>query len=51
MAATIPPALKSLDITRFAVRAAQVEKAKPVIAYWCKRLQVLLYGVVLDETR
>lgn len=35
MAATIPPALKAADIARFAQRAGQVEKAKPVIAYWC----------------
>ncbi|MCJ1479058.1 hypothetical protein MMC13_007742 [Lambiella insularis] len=35
MASTIPTALKSADITRFAIRAAQVEKAKPVIGYWC----------------
>ncbi|MCJ1334795.1 hypothetical protein MMC09_000060 [Bachmanniomyces sp. S44760] len=35
MAANIPTALRSADITRFAIRAQQVEKAKPVIAYWC----------------
>ncbi|KAH0539116.1 hypothetical protein FGG08_004354 [Glutinoglossum americanum] len=35
MATNIPPKLKSADISRFAMRAAQVEKAKPVIAYWC----------------
>ena len=35
MAAAIPPALKAADIARFAQRAGQVEKAKPVIAYWC----------------
>ena len=35
MAATIPPALKAADIARFAQRAGQVEKAKPVVAYWC----------------
>ncbi|MCJ1242877.1 hypothetical protein MMC30_000073 [Trapelia coarctata] len=35
MAANIPAALKSIDISRFAMRAAQVEKAKPVMAYWC----------------
>ncbi|KAL9603781.1 MAG: hypothetical protein Q9179_002072 [Wetmoreana sp. 5 TL-2023] len=34
MAANVPPALKSADIARFALRAAQVEKAKPSIAYW-----------------
>ena len=35
MAAVIPPALKAADIARFAQRAGQVEKAKPVVAYWC----------------
>ena len=35
MAASIPQGLKTADITRFATRAAQVEKAKPAIAYWC----------------
>ncbi|KAL8991949.1 MAG: hypothetical protein Q9169_007505 [Polycauliona sp. 2 TL-2023] len=35
MATNIPAALKSADITRFAQRAGQVEKAKPAIAYWC----------------
>ena len=35
MAAGIPPALKAADIARFAQRAGQVEKAKPVVAYWC----------------
>ena len=35
MAAAIPPALKAADIARFAQRAGQVEKAKPVVAYWC----------------
>lgn len=36
MAANIPTQLKSADLGRFALRAAQIEKAKPVIAYWCK---------------
>ncbi|KAJ5156998.1 uncharacterized protein N7482_008098 [Penicillium canariense] len=35
MASNIPAALRSADIGRFAVRAAQIEKAKPVVAYWC----------------
>ena len=35
MGSKIPDILKSQDISRFAQRAAQVEKAKPVIAYWC----------------
>ncbi|KAI9878018.1 MAG: hypothetical protein M1830_002138 [Pleopsidium flavum] len=35
MAGSIPASLKSADISRFVQRAAQVEKAKPVVAYWC----------------
>ncbi|MCJ1380305.1 hypothetical protein MMC17_003408 [Xylographa soralifera] len=35
MVTVVPAALKSADIARFAIRAAQVEKAKPPIAYWC----------------
>ncbi|KAG9232649.1 Vta1 like-domain-containing protein [Amylocarpus encephaloides] len=36
MAANIPAKLKTADLTRFIVRAGQLEKAKPVIAYWCE---------------
>ncbi|CAG7985753.1 unnamed protein product [Penicillium salamii] len=35
MASTTPAGLRSADIGRFAIRAAQVESAKPVVAYWC----------------
>ncbi|KAL2007909.1 hypothetical protein VTN00DRAFT_7891 [Thermoascus crustaceus] len=35
MAANVPANLKPADIGRFALRAAQIERAKPVIAYWC----------------
>ncbi|KAJ5143599.1 Vacuolar protein sorting-associate Vta1 N-terminal [Penicillium bovifimosum] len=35
MASNIPAGLRSADIGRFAIRAAQIETAKPVIAYWC----------------
>lgn len=35
MAAQIPASLKEADIARFALRATQLEAAKPVIAYWC----------------
>ncbi|PWY95677.1 DUF605-domain-containing protein [Aspergillus sclerotioniger CBS 115572] len=35
MASTIPASLRSADIGRYALRAAQLENAKPVIAYWC----------------
>lgn len=33
--ATIPDSLKTADIARFVTRATQVERAKPVVAYWC----------------
>lgn len=36
MAASIPAGLRSADIGRFALRAVQIEKAKPVVAYWCE---------------
>lgn len=32
----VPASLKTADITRFAIRAQQLEQAKPVISYWCK---------------
>jgi vacuolar protein sorting-associated protein VTA1 len=35
MASHIPDKLKAADLTRFIVRAAQLEKVKPVMAYWC----------------
>ncbi|KAJ5763500.1 Vacuolar protein sorting-associate Vta1 N-terminal [Penicillium manginii] len=35
MANNIPVSLRTADIGRFALRAAQIEKAKPVVAYWC----------------
>ncbi|TVY31845.1 Vacuolar protein sorting-associated protein [Lachnellula occidentalis] len=36
MAAQVPAKLKAADLTRFIVRASQLESAKPVIAYWCE---------------
>jgi vacuolar protein sorting-associated protein VTA1 len=35
MATNIPNSLKAADVGRFVTRAAQVERAKPVVAYWC----------------
>ncbi|OQE19762.1 hypothetical protein PENFLA_c018G06894 [Penicillium flavigenum] len=35
MASNVPAGLRSADIGRFAIRATQIEKAKPVVAYWC----------------
>ncbi|KAI9648153.1 hypothetical protein NHQ30_002785 [Ciborinia camelliae] len=36
MASQIPQKLKTADLTRFMVKAAQLENAKPVISYWCE---------------
>lgn len=35
MAGPIPAKLKGLNIAPFAHRAAQLDKVKPIIAYWC----------------
>jgi vacuolar protein sorting-associated protein VTA1 len=35
MTTHIPEKLKAADLTRFIVRAGQLEKVKPVMAYWC----------------
>jgi hypothetical protein len=45
MAASIPAPLKTPDITPFVTRGAQLEKARPVIAYWCK-----LLGAIIRDT-
>ena len=42
----IPAGLRSVDIGRFATRAAQVEQAKPVVSYWCESWQT---RQLLDE--
>lgn len=34
--AQVPASLKPADIQRFAMRAAQLQTVKPVIAYWCE---------------
>lgn len=47
MTSNIPAALKSVDVGRFAVRAAQLEKAKPIIAYWCELTPQPLRGRTL----
>ncbi|CZT08462.1 uncharacterized protein RAG0_13535 [Rhynchosporium agropyri] len=36
MAVDIPTKLRKADLSRFILRAAQLETAKPVIAYWCE---------------
>lgn len=34
MSTQLPASLKPADVARFALRAGQLEQAKPVIAYW-----------------
>ena len=51
MVTVVPAALKSADITRFAIRAAQVEKAKPPIAYWCMFRSLQMGLVVAKQIR
>ena len=36
MATNVPAKVKTPELSRFIVRAAQLETAKPVIAYWCE---------------
>ena len=36
MASQVPAKLKTADISRFALRATQLQTAKPEIAYWCE---------------
>jgi hypothetical protein len=36
MGDAVPGKLKSLQLAPFAKRAAQLEKFKPIITYWCK---------------
>jgi hypothetical protein len=44
MAAQLPAKLKTTaDVTRFAQRAAQLEKVKPAIAYWCKLFAFMIF--------
>lgn len=51
MASQLPAAVKAADLGRFALRASQLEKAKPIISYYCQspsgipNLKSLLTGV------
>ena len=36
MADTVPAKLKSLQLASFAKRAAQLERFKPIMTYWCE---------------
>ncbi len=55
MATDVPAKLKTADLTRFIVRALQLEIAKPVIAYWCKssllifKTGINIYRRILDR--
>jgi vacuolar protein sorting-associated protein VTA1 len=46
MAATIPAKLKTADVQRFATRAAQLEKYRPVVSYW---LEYFVLQIILNK--
>jgi vacuolar protein sorting-associated protein VTA1 len=46
MAATIPARLKTADVQRFATRAAQLEKHRPVVSYW---LDYFILQIILNK--
>ncbi|KAF2096632.1 DUF605-domain-containing protein [Rhizodiscina lignyota] len=46
MAAHVPAGLKAPEISQFAMRAAQLEKFKPVISYW---LEYCMVNQILDK--
>lgn len=46
MAATIPAKLKTADVQRFATRAAQLEKHRPVVSYW---LDYFILQIILNK--
>jgi vacuolar protein sorting-associated protein VTA1 len=46
MAATIPAKLKTADVQRFATRAAQLEKYRPVVSYW---LEYFILQIILNK--
>jgi vacuolar protein sorting-associated protein VTA1 len=46
MAATIPGKLKTADVQRFATRAAQLEKYRPVVSYW---LEYFILQIILNK--
>jgi hypothetical protein len=43
MAAPLPAKLKAAapDVQRFATRAAQLEKFRPIVSYWCMSEQLI----------
>jgi vacuolar protein sorting-associated protein VTA1 len=50
MANQLPAKLKTPQIQPFALRAAQLETAKPAIAYWCKLFLTLSLKKRLTQT-
>ena len=46
MAATIPAKLKTADVQRFATRAAQLERYRPVVSYW---LEYFILQIILNK--
>lgn len=46
MAAVIPAKLKTADVQRFATRAAQLEKHRPVVSYW---LDYFILQIILNK--
>jgi vacuolar protein sorting-associated protein VTA1 len=46
MAVTIPAKLKTADVQRFATRAAQLEKHRPVVSYW---LDYFILQIILNK--
>ena len=49
MAGSFPPKLKAADLSRFAARAAQLEKLKPVVTYWCTEKHLPSNETVTDR--
>ncbi|QIW96430.1 hypothetical protein AMS68_001948 [Peltaster fructicola] len=47
MSSQLPAALKAADIQRFATRASQLEKYKPIVTYWLE--YYILQRIIKDE--
>jgi vacuolar protein sorting-associated protein VTA1 len=43
MADAVPARLKGLQLAAFAKRAAQLERFRPIVTYWCEYLSRPLY--------
>jgi len=51
MATSVPEPIKAADLGRFATRAAQLEKFKPVISYWCEYSHTWPQSYLLTRVR